>query len=131
MAPSVTLISYTKFIHVNISMSRKGCKIPCLSIFSITYLHLPLFPYILPNIALIALIWSYLPLIALILPYVPYSPQIDILLLRLHLCAICLEQSDNYSWIYCISKYWGILKVLSRMQFICLSSHCQCCVCTF
>ena len=53
----------------------------------ITYLRLSLFTYIWPNIALITLIWSYLPLIALILPYVPYSPQIDIPLLRLHICA--------------------------------------------
>ena len=40
------------------------------------------------------------------------------------------EQSDNYSWIYCISKNWGIQKVSSRMQFGCLSSHWQLSVCT-
>ena len=59
----------------------------CLSICTITYLHLPLYTNIWPNVALITLILSYLPLIALIWPYVPYSPQIDILLLRLHVCA--------------------------------------------
>ena len=30
-----------------------------------------------------------------------------------------LEQSDNYSWRYYISKNWEIQKVLSRMQFWC------------
>ena len=34
-----------------------GPKMPCLSIFGITYLHLPLFTYIWPNVALITLIW--------------------------------------------------------------------------
>ena len=47
-----------------------------------------------------------------------------------HLCQI-LEQSDNYSWRYCISKNWGIQKVLSRMQCGCLSSHWQFVACTF
>ena len=47
-----------------------------------------------------------------------------------HLCKI-VEQSDNYSWRYCVSKNWGIHKVLSRMQFGCLSSHWQFLVCTF
>ena len=60
------------------NLALLGPKIPCFSILSITYLHLPLFTYIWPNVALIALI----------LLYVPYSPQIDILLLRLHLCKV-------------------------------------------
>ena len=33
-----------------------GPKIPCFSIFSLTYLHLPLFTYIWPNVVLITLI---------------------------------------------------------------------------
>ena len=37
----------------------------------------------------------------------------------------------NYSLTNCISKNWGIQKVLSQMQFMCLSSHWQFCVCTF
>ena len=36
------------------------------SIFSLTYIHLPLFTYIWPNIALITFILSYLPLFAMI-----------------------------------------------------------------
>ena len=64
-----------------------GPKIPCLSIFSLPYLHLPLVTYIWPTVALITLILSSFPLIALIRPYVPYSPHIYILLLRLHPCA--------------------------------------------
>ena len=47
-----------------------------MSIFSLTYLYLPLFTYIWLYLGLITLIWAYLPLIALILPYVPYSPYI-------------------------------------------------------
>ena len=39
----------------------------------------------IPGVTLITLIWAYLPLINLILPYVPHSPYICILLLRLHL----------------------------------------------
>ena len=59
-----------------------------MSIFSPTYLYLPLFTYIWLYLGLITLIWAYLPLIALILPHVPYSPYnfICILLLRVHLC---------------------------------------------
>ena len=49
------------------------------SIFSIAYLHLPLFTYSWPYLDLITLIWSYLPLIVLILPYVPYP-------LNIHVC---------------------------------------------
>ena len=67
-----------------------GPKLPFLSIFSLTYLYVPLVTYIWLYLGLITLIWAYLPLIALILAYVPYSPYtcICILLLRLHLCAI-------------------------------------------
>ena len=57
-----------------------------MSIFNLIYLYLPLFTYML-YLCLITLIWTYLPLIALILQYVPYSPYVSILLLRLHLCA--------------------------------------------
>ena len=79
-----------------------GPKIPCLSIFNPTYLYLPLFTYIWPNVTLITLICSYLPLIVLISPYVPYSPRIDnYSIATAYLCQI-LEQSDYYSWIYCI-----------------------------
>ena len=53
----------------------------------------------------------------------PYSPCIDI--------SSLWEQSDSYSWRYCISKNWGIQKVLSRMQLMCLSSHWQFIVCIF
>ena len=28
----------------------------------------------------------------------------------MHLCAKFLDQSDHYSWRYCISKNWGIQK---------------------
>ena len=41
------------------------------------------------------------------------------------LCKI-LEQSDNYSLIYCISNNWGIQKC---WQFMCQSSHWQLCLC--
>ena len=58
-----------------------------LSIFSLTYLYLPLFTYI----------WLYLGLIALILPYVPYSPKNMYYAETAPLCKI-LEQSDHYSW---------------------------------
>ena len=63
----------------------------------LTYIY-----HYLPNITVITLISSYLPLIALVWP-----------------CSMCklLEQSNNYSWRYCISKNWGMQKVLSRMQF--------------
>ena len=64
-----------------------GPKIPFWSIFSLTYLYLPLFIYIWLYLGLITLIWAYLPLIALIWSDVPYSPYICILLLKLHLCA--------------------------------------------
>ena len=87
-------------------------KIPCLFIFRLTYLHLPLVTYIWHSIALITFIWSHLPLIDLIWPYVTYSPWIDILLLRLILCA------TFYS-----NRNWAVQKVLTRMQFMCLSSH--------
>ena len=46
------------------------------------------------------------------------------------LCKIW-EQSNNFSWRYCISKHWGIQKVLSRMQLMWLSSHCQFVLCIF
>ena len=42
-----------------------------------------------------------------------------------------LEQLDNYSWRYCISKNRGIQKMLWWMHFGWLSSHWKCCVCTF
>ena len=97
-------------------------KIPFLPIFSLSYLHLPLFTYIWSNVALITLIWSYLPLIALIWPCVPYSPLDRYSSIETApLCKIW-EQSDNFSCRYCISKNWGILKVLSRMQLMCLFS---------
>ena len=57
------------------------------AIFSIAYLYLPLFTYIWLYLDFITLIWAHLPLIALILPFMPYSPYICIILLRLHLCA--------------------------------------------
>ena len=83
-------------------------KIPLLSIFSLTYLYLPLFTYIWLYLGLITLIWAYLSLIALILPYVPYSPYIYVFFIETApLCKI-LEQSDQYSWRYCILKIWGI-----------------------
>ena len=108
-----------------------GPKIPCLSIFSITYLHLTLFIYIWPNIAFITLIWSYLPLIVLIGQHVPYSPPDRHSSIETAPLCTMLEQSDNYSWRYCISKNWGIKKVLPWMQFICLSSQWQLFVYTF
>ena len=46
------------------------------------------------------------------------------------MCKI-LEQSDNYSGRYFISKNWGIHKVSSWMQFGCLSSHWPLFACTF
>ena len=49
--------------------------------------YLALCTFIYPHLALLTLIWLYLPLIALIWQYMPYSPYIDILLARLHLCA--------------------------------------------
>ena len=84
-----------------------GPKIPCLSIVSITYLHLPVFTYIWPNAAFIILIWSYWSLII-----AETAPLWHI-----------LEQSDNNSWTYCtFQRIGGIQKVLSRIQFMCLSS---------
>ena len=64
--------------------------------------------------------WRYLGLISLIWAYLPFNcPDFTI-------CAICtlyiyssieiaplckiLEQSDHYSWRYCISKNWGLQK---------------------
>ena len=70
------------------------------------YLYLPLLTYIWLYLGLITLIWAYLPLITPILPCVPYSPYI-----YMHSSieiAQILEQSDHYSWRYCISKIWGI-----------------------
>ena len=49
-----------------------GPIIPFVSIFSLTYLHLPLFTYIWLYLGFITLIWAYLPLTSLILPYMPY-----------------------------------------------------------
>ena len=86
-------------------------KIPFLSIFRIAYLHLPLFTYIWPYLDLITPIGSYLPLIALILPYVPYSPNICILILR------------NLFMEILHFKEFGMQKVLTRIQFVCLFSH--------
>ena len=72
------------YFHILVlSITMWAPNIPFLPIFKIIYLYLPLFrPF-----SLLALIWAYLPLIARILPYVPYSPYICILLLRLHPCA--------------------------------------------
>ena len=97
-------------------------------IFSLTFLHLPLLTYIWPYLSLVTLMWSCLSLIALIWPYVPNLPYIYSYYSNetAPLCNI-LEQSNNYSWIYCISRNW----VTSRMQFGCLSSHWQFVVCTF
>ena len=99
-------------------------KIKLLSIFSLTYLHLPLFTYIWPLfITIITLIWSYLPLIVLILPYA--FQGIGGYRKGLHECSLGIyldinnvlyvpsdalplyqifKQSDNYSWRYFILK---------------------------
>ena len=89
------------FINAYLAPKNTIC-VPYLALF---FLYLPLFTYI----------WAYLPLIALILQYVPYSPYICILLSTetAPLCKI-LEQSDHYSWRYCISKIWGDTSVISE-----------------
>ena len=102
-----------------------GPQIPCLPIFSICCLHLPLFTYIWTKVALITVICSYLHLIA----WFDYACQISIPTPDIYSSIVTapmgniLEQSDNYSWRYWISKNWGIQKVLSPIQFMCLSSH--------
>ena len=93
-----------------------GPKIQFLSIFSLTYLYLPLFYNIWLYFGLITLIWAYLSLIALILPYMPYSPYICILLLRLHLCA---KFYSNRTITYGDIAFWrfGGYKCRQRMQW--------------
>ena len=49
--------------------------------------YLVLFTYIDQYLALFAPILLHIPLIGLIRPYMPYSPYIYILLVKLHLCA--------------------------------------------
>ena len=60
---------------------------PDLALFIYIVQYLALFTYIYQHLVLCTLIWLYLPLIALIWPYIPYSPNIDVFLVRLHLCA--------------------------------------------
>ena len=50
----------------------------------LTYIYHYLPTCVWPNVALITLILSYFPLIALMLPNMPYSPDMGILILRLH-----------------------------------------------
>ena len=67
-------------------------EIQLLSICNLTYLHLPPFTYIWPNLALITIIWSCLPNI--------------------------LDQSDNYSWIYCTNKLWDTESVVTNAVWV-------------
>ena len=68
-------------------------NIPFWSRFRLVYLYFPIFSFIYlyhdiyPHLALFSPIWLYLRLIALISPYMPYSPYIYILLVKLYLCA--------------------------------------------
>ena len=75
-------------------------KIKFVSIFSLTYLYLPLFTYIwmYMYLGLITLIWAYLPLIARILPYMPYSPYTCICILLLKMGGIQVL-SANTVWV--------------------------------
>ena len=84
-----------------------GPKIQLLSIFSLTYLHVPLFTYIWLYLVIFALncfeltIWAIFTLQSLHRGH-RYSSIETAPLSKM------LEQSDNYSWRYCISKNWKI-----------------------
>ena len=96
-----TLIWPQNIISVHIS--------PYLPLFTTIYLYLALLPLYghinYPNLTICAIFTLHL-----------YS--------SIETAPLCkmLEQSDNYSWRYCISKTWGLQNVSSRMLFGCLSS---------
>ena len=95
-----------KLVGIQFYMHNLAPKIPFLSIFSlITCIYLYLAYWCCINYPY----WWYLTICAI------YNHHMYSSIEAAPVCRI-LEQSDNYSLIYCISKNCGLQKVSSRMQ---------------